>query len=332
MSYYSSSTITETYERWTVASSMNYNDWGGGPSEILITWIVRRLDDGVVNYTGNDFNGMVAEGVIPFMGQSYEVFDPASVFGCWQPLARCHNIAFETLDANGRCKITASFQTLSSTDPKTITYLTPGPGGPPTPNPIKNYLPGSVEYVGTTRSSVHTRANWTVAVPSFNPPSGLVYKNTIDIGGTTIGGSKGIEVPIEQIRMRIRIVRDSRVAPMDDQQDQVDDYVGKMHYKDGSSPFWGFLEGTIICESITMNKIEGTEYYEVVFDFLHDKLNFFDQIPQEEAWGEIKTAGSDATPIDVRWERKYYQPKDFNLIFAAEPDLVAIIQNGYWIP
>jgi hypothetical protein len=80
-----------------------------------------------------------------------------------------------------------------------------------------------------------------------------------------------------------------------------------------------------------MTKIEGTEYYEVVFNFLWDEFAFHDQVPELEAWGDVRMTGSPPTLYRVDWQRKKFTGVNFNNILSAEADLKAIIEKGYWV-
>lgn len=327
-----SGVVTTSYEIFFVSSTETNGDFGQ-QSEIVQQYIVRRLDEGVVNYNGEDLNGMYVEGAIPTIGTLYLDWDPASERGTWQALARCRNVVFETIDKQGRCRVTVTWTTLAATDPNTIVVL---PSQIPSPNPIKNFLPASIEYSSSVRAVKLYRTGWTTVPPTVDGATFLpVDATTADIGGTNAKNPKeGIDSFCSQVNLRMRLMRDATLAPMADQWTVVQDYIGKIHASGTSGtnvqPFFNFPAGTIICESVSMTKIEGTEYYEVVFNFLWDEFAFHDQVPELEAWGDVRMSGSPPVLYRVDWQRKKFAGVDFNNILSGELDLKAIIERGYW--
>ena len=324
---------TTTYESFFKNSSESQADCG--LSTITQTYIVRRLDDEVVNYNGDDLNLMMDEGIIPYPGDLYGVWDPSSLRGTWQALARCRTHSFETIDAKGRCAVTITWSTQAYVDPSTI--VTHGEAIPD-PNPIVRILPASMELSTQLRTSRIYRKGWSVGVPLVDGTTNMpVNESTSDIGGTSTRDIKnGLEIPVTQTRLRLRIMRDATVDRMADQWDVLKDYVGKIHARTATGaaidPFLGFPAGSLVCDSVAMTKIDGTEYYEIVMDFLWDEFAHHDQSPTLEAWGDIKMSGTGATlkADEVKWERKPFSGVDFNNLLAAEPELLAYIERGYW--
>ena len=336
---YVCSVSTATFERWFVSSSEHYDDIGG-TSTITQEYIIRRNDEHVVNYNGEDLNIMIVEGVIPAVGDLYVDFDAASARGLWQWLCRCRSVDFTTIDAAGRCKVTVIWSTMAAVDPKTIAIL---PGTIPNPNPIKTLLPSSIEYQATVRSTTMYQYGTTGTAMSAPPSvSGnapniiLVDKSASHIGGLTVKDLQGIDHDVAQCRIRMRLVRDATVAKMTDNWSVVKNYIGKMHLSNNTTnaaarQFFGFDNGTIICENVTMTKLQD-EYYEIVFDFLWDEYNFCDQKVTMEPWGDPKLNGNTLQYEEVLWQRKPRTPVDFNAILSSEPDTKTFLQRGYWEP
>jgi hypothetical protein len=324
---YTCSTTTATYERWFVESNEKYNDLGA-TQEIIQTYIIRRLDDTVVNYNGDDLNKMIVEGAIPAVGDLYINWDASSQKGMWQSLARCRSIDFQTIDAVGRVRVTILWTCMAATDPKTITYLGTNPYDP-TKN--VNYLPASMEYQASLRTTKVWKTGWTTQPPGVNASNAPVDITAADIGGTTVKELEtGLEYVVPQNRMRLRIVRDGTVAKMVDQWDVVKTYIGKIHAGTADT-FFKFDPGTIICEGVSMVKLDH-EYYEVVFDFLWDAFNHHDQVVTFEAWGDPKLQGNTLNLERVDWQRLPRAAANFNNIFTNEPELKKIIERGYWEP
>ena len=327
-SIWSSSVTTTSYERWFVSSSERYNDLGGS-QEIIQVYIIRRLDDGVVNYNGDDLNKMIVEGAIPAVGDLYEDWDASSARGMWQGLCRVRTIDFETIDTTGRVRVTVNWSCLAATDPKTITAFGQSI---PNPNPIKNFLPASIEYQASLRSTKVYNTGWSTQPPTIGTtPFAPVDTTSANIGGTTVSDwANGLDTVVPQVRVKLRIVRDATVAKMVDQWDVVSTYIGKIHATT-TDKFFKFDPGTIICEGVSMLKLEG-EYYEVVFEFLWDGFSFHDQVITSFADGEPKFNGSTLNFERVDWKRSTRTGANFNNIFSTEADLKLIVERGYWEP
>ena len=324
---YTCSVTTTTYERWFIESNEKYNDLGA-TQEIIQTYIIRRLDDTVVNYNGDDLNNMIVEGIIPAVGDLYINWDANSQKGMWQSLARCRTIDFQTIDAVGRVRVTILWTCMAATDPKTIFYLGQNPYDP-TKN--VNYLPASMEYQASLRTTKVYKVKWTTNPPTVNASNAPVDITTADIGGDTVKDfTEGLEYIVPQNRLRLRIVRDGTVAKMVDQWDVVKTYIGKIH-AGTANKFFKFDPGTIVCEGVSMIKLDH-EYYEVVFDFLWDGFHHHEQSVTLEAWGDPKLQGNTVTLERVDWQRTPREAADFNNIFTNDPDLKLIIERGYWEP
>lgn len=329
---YICSVKTTTYERWFIDSVERYNDIGQ-TQEIIQTYIVRRLDDAVLNYNGDDLNKMIVEEAIPAVGDLYgAVWDTSSNKGMWQALCRCRSIDFQTIDATGnRVKVTTTWSTNAATDPKTIHYL-----GQSNPDPTKNvnYLPASIEYQASLRAMKMYKTGWTTQPPtvdgSFNP----VDTTSADIGGTSVKDPSGLEVQVPQTRVRLRIMRDASVTKMEDQWTVVKDYIGKIYSGSTSGAavkFFNFENGTIYCEGVSMTKLDH-EYYEVIFDFLWDAYSHHEQVVDSEPWGDPKLQGNTLNYERVDWKRVPRAAANFNNIFTNEPELKKIVARGYWEP
>lgn len=334
MTAYSSSVTSTTYERWFIASNEKYQDLSG-TNEIIQQYVIRRLDGGVLNYNGDDLNLMIVEEIIPAVGDPYSMWDPLTVKGIWQALARCRSVDFETADKTGnRAVVTIVWSTYAAVDPKTIYYLGTNPV-----DPAKNvtYLPARLEYQATLRAAKVFNTKTPTAALTAPPTAGTTSPwDPIDISPAHIGGStvsdynNGLMTEVSQVRVKLVIMRDASVAKMSDQWNVVKDYIGKIHAKTADN-FFNFAPGTIICEGVSMNKLDH-EYYEVVFDFLWDEFYHHNQVPKLTADGQPILSGNTLQYQEVKWQRQARDGVNFNNIFSSEPGLKAIVERGYWAP
>lgn len=342
------STRTTTYEIWFKGFQFTQGDLGN-QSEIIAQYLIRRLDDGVVNYAGQDANQMIVELAHPAIGDLYGDIDPSTERGTIQALARCRSVQYQTADPVGRCLVTCTFTTVAAVDPKTITAFGQSV---PNPNPIKLYLPASVDFQTQFRTTRIWRKGWTTAPLGVDANNRPIDVSTGDIGGTSVTNvAEGLEIPVAQTIIRMKIMRDASVARMEDQWSGlaaappnpaypgIKDYIGRLHGNTPSgtgtvNPFLRFEKGTLLCSSVSMAKIEGTEYYEVNFEFVWDQFNFCDQVPVLEPWGDVKMTdvGGTLKAETVKWERKPYEGVNFNNLFTNEVELYNIIARGYWNP
>ena len=338
------STVTTTYETWFKGFQITQSDFG--PTEIVAQYLVRRLDDGVVNYAGDDGNRMIVEGAHPVIGDLYVDEDPASAFGTTAQLARCRAIQYQTADTIGRCLITCTFSCQAMVDPKTIVAFGQTV---PNPNPIKVYLPASMDFQTSFRSTRIWRTDPTTAPLGVDATNRPINISSGDIGGTSVKNvAEGQEVEVAQTIIRVRILRDASLYKMEDQWSGITtpttivgikEYVGKLHGNTPTgtgavNPFFKFEKGTIQCRSVSMTKLEGSEYYEVNMEFVWDEYNFCDQQPELNPDGSIKmtTLGGTLKAESVYWVRKPFKGINFNNLFANDPGLYDIVARGYWVP
>ena len=338
------STLTTTYEIWFKGFQITQSDFG--PTEIVAQYLIRRIDDGVVNYAGDDGNKMIVENAHPVIGDLYVDTDPASTFGTTAQLARCRAVQYQTADTIGRCLVTCTFTCQAMVDPKTIVAFGQTV---PNPNPIKVYLPASMDFQTSFRSTRIWRTDPATAPLGVDANNRPVNISSGDIGGTSVKNvAEGQEVEVAQTIIRVRILRDASLYKMEDQWSGITtpttvvgikEYVGKLHGNTPSgtgtvNPFFKFDKGTIQCRSVSMTKIEGSEYYEVNMEFVWDEYNFCDQQPELNPDGSIKmtTVGGTLKAASVFWVRKPFKGINFNNLFANDPGLYDIIARGYWVP
>lgn len=338
------STLTTTYEIWFKGFQITQSDFG--PTEIVAQYLIRRKDDGVVNYAGDDGNKMIVENAHPVIGDLYVDTDPDSAFGTTAQLARCRAVQYQTADTIGRCLVTCTFTCQAMVDPKTIVAFGQTI---PNPNPIKVYLPASMDFQTSFRSTRIWRTDPATAVLGVDANNRPVNISSGDIGGTSVKNvAEGQEVEVAQTIIRVRILRDASLYKMEDQWSGITtpttvvgikEYVGKLHGNTPSgtgtvNPFFKFEKGTIQCRSVSMTKIEGSEYYEVNMEFVWDEYNFCDQQPELNPDGSIKmtTVGGTLKAASVFWVRKPFKGINFNNLFANDPGLYDIIARGYWVP
>ena len=87
----------------------------------------------------------------------------------------------------------------------------------------------------------------------------------------------------------------------------------------------------MLCEGVTVSKTgAGTEYYEVIFEFLYDFWAHHEQVPTCTPDGR-PTQGSTG-PSEVKWKRVGRDTADFNNIYGSPADAVLknLIEKGYW--
>ena len=343
------STKTATYETWFKGFQITQSDFG--PTEIVSQYLVRRLDDGVVNYAGQDGNQMITEGAHPVIGDLYIDTDPASARGTTAQLARCRAVQYQTADTIGRCLVTCTYSCQAMVDPKTIVAFGQSI---PNPNPIKVYLPASIDFQTSFRSTRIWRTDPTTAPLGVDANNRPINVSSGDIGGDSVKNvAEGQEIEVAQTVIRLRILRDASLYKMEDQWsglaaapptiptaiDGLKEYVGRLHGNKPTvtgavNPFFKFEKGTIQCRSVSMTKIEGSEYYEVNMEFVWDEYNFCDQQPELNPDGSIKmtTVGGTLKAANVFWVRKPFKGANFLTIFGQDPGLYDIVARGYWTP
>jgi hypothetical protein len=102
-------------------------------------------------------------------------------------------------------------------------------------------------------------------------------------------------------------------------------YMGKLN----SAIFMGAPIGTVLCEGVSVSKTgAGTEYYEVIFEFLYDFWAHHEQVPTCEPSGR-PLLGSTG-PSTVYWKRVARDSANFNAIYSGDAVLTNLIEKGYW--
>lgn len=179
-------------------------------------------------------------------------------------------------------------------------------------------LPAQTEYVARTRMTRVFRTGWTT-----NPPAA---SDATDIGGTaTAGGFQGVDFLVGQVQIRMRFTQDARVVPMNASAASLTGYIGTRN----NATFAGFAAGSLICEGVSVSKLSsGTEYYEVIFEFLYDRWNHHEQVPTMAEDGRPKLNATGAA--EVKWKRLPRTAVNFNDLYAGDARLQKLVEEGFW--
>ena len=190
---------------------------------------------------------------------------------------------------------------------------------PTSSSSLRYQLPAMSEYTARQRTTKVYRTGWsTVPPPTLNISAS-------EIGGTNVvGGSTAIDMLVPQISIRVRATQDSSVTSML-QATTLANYMGKLN----SVAFMGAAIGTVLCEGVSVSKTgAGTEYYEVIFEFLYDFWAHHEQVPTCEPTG--RPLQGSTGPSEVKWKRVGRDSADFNAIYSGDAVLKNLIEKGYW--
>ena len=317
--------VTTTFERYLVDFQSTYSDYDGTSTLVETFRIKKRTNPagpiiapgGILIVDGDDWQLMIAEGVIPVIGEqriNWTGSPPTYPF-CSFPVSlmrlRSHDFS---VSKTGDITCVLTWSTLYTLKPSTVNATPPAV-------PVWD-LPASIEYMASTRAMAAWRRNWSV-----NPPVGS-DATTVDISGAAFSdGTKGAILQVPQVRIRLRIVNDATLsgADMKNQFSQIDDYVGTIN----SDVFLDFPVGTVVCDSVTMGRVQH-EFYEIIMEYTYDKFAHHSQIPKLDPDGNIELDNLGRAKT-VYWERETRTSAPFNNIWNGNTDLQTLAETGYSI-
>lgn len=290
----------------------------GSSNEIIEVWIISPKE-GIVRPETQMHRTLMAENAVPQIGEYYAdwwaAYPSIVLSGNWQGEARCRSHEFTTL-VDGNVQATFRFQT----------FWQKRPGDANT----ALHLPTTVDVGSSTRTMALFRRNWTT------PPIATLDKSAADIGGDAaiLGTKEPYDTVVSQARLRVRLVEDAEILPIDGVATIMALAVGKRN----EEIFMGFPVQSLVLESFAINKLEG-EFYEFTFDAVFDRYYEHDQIPEMDVDGQPKTNNTGTEFSDVRWQRVERETIDFNTFFAytdanfgltPDPIRQEIAEKGYW--
>lgn len=294
---------TTSYE-WWIVNKVYQSGTLGTPHEVVETAIMRRRNGADLNFAA-EYSTMLSEGAVPGPDALY-----GSSTGTYLDHLRCRSVTAEKVDS-AHIKITVRYTGLYSDDGPGV--LTP-----------KAWLPASTEYTARVRPMQAWRRSWTV-----NPSN---VDESAEIGGTNINtNGEPVIQEVPQLSFRVRLTLDASVTGMINAVQPNVDLLGRLN----NDTFYGFVAGTVLCEGITATKLDiGTEYYEVIIDFLYDKFFHMSQVADCDIDGRVipTTAASPGKGAKtVKWKRISRTNGAFNSVFSdnAYKDLA---QKGWWPP
>lgn len=293
------STTFGPYQRDITSKTSNAGPYGS-ESTIDVVCTVYRTDGATIDIT-SEAEAMITENVFTAREASWGTVAGYS----WEQFCNCRSYTLSQVSGK-LIKVSMHFSTLYFVDPTSS-------------GTIKYQLPAMSEYTARQRTTKVYRSGWaTVPPPTLNISAS-------EIGGTNVvGGSTAIDMLVPQISIRVRATQDSSVTSML-QATTLANYMGKLN----SVAFMGAPIGTVLCEGVSVSKIgAGTEYYEVIFEFLYDFWAHHEQVPTCEPSGR-PLLGSTG-PSTVYWKRVARDSADFNAIYASDAVLKNLIEKGYW--
>ena len=290
-------TTTYSYESTALAITMSSI---GGESSISVDRKIVRIDGSTINLTTEE-TLMQTEGVLQAQGSAYTLSPPSGM--TWQQFARYRGHTLTHLP-NKAVNASLKWSTLLTVDPTST-------------SPIRYALPSATEYTSRARTAKFYRVAWSV-----NPPAGS--DTSADIVGTAAaGGFQGIDGSVAQMSVRLRIVFDASIVPMDTAAVAALAYSGMI----SSATFLGFPAGSMVCEGVSLSRREH-EYYDVVFDFLYDAYYHHEQVATVAEDGHPKISATG--PVEVKWKRLPRTAANFNTIYGGDTNLQTQAENGWW--
>lgn len=274
----------------------------GGESEINIVRIIKKIDGSALNPV-TEYEAMITDGALPIID-----YDDYGATTSWQQFCKARSIQVQQLENGKAVQASISFRTKYVISPcSTETEIT--------------MLPAQYSFVTASRNLKLHRMSWTT-----NPPT-TSANTTGDIGGTSVTGADGFEsVQIGQVRIRFRATQDATVVPITTAATALTNYSNTTN----SAAFCGFPAYSLICEGVNIEKEQGNEFYEVIFEFLYDKFFHFSQVATIDADGRPKMTTSGQLS-EVKWIRLPRTATDFNNIYAGDTDLKSYAENGWWV-
>jgi hypothetical protein len=294
------STVFGAYQRDITSKTSNAGPYGS-ESTIDVVCTVYRTDGATIDIT-SEAEQMITDKVFTAREASWGTVAGFS----WEQFCNCRSYTLSQVSGK-LIKVSMHFSTLYFVDPTSS-------------GTIKYQLPAMSEYTARQRTTKVYRTAWSVVPPPLSNASA-------DIGGTNVvGGSTAIDMLVPQISIRVRATQDSSVTSML-QATTLANYMGKLN----SVAFMGAPIGTVLCEGVSVSKTgAGTEYYEVIFEFLYDFWAHHEQVPTCEPTG--RPLQGSTGPSEVKWKRVARDSANFNDIYGspADPVLKNLIEKGYW--
>ena len=292
------STVFGPYQRDITSKTSNAGPYGS-ESTIDVVCTVYRTDGATIDIT-SEAEAMITEKVFTAREASWGTVAGYS----WEQFCNCRSYTLSQVSGK-LIKVSMHFSTLYFVDPTSTSTL-------------RYQLPAMSEYTARQRTTKVYRTAWSVV-----PPPGS--NASADIGGTNVvGGSTAIDMLVPQVSIRVRATQDSSVTSML-QATTLANYMGRLN----SAIFMGAPIGTVLCEGVSVSKTgAGTEYYEVIFEFLYDFWAHHEQVPTCTPDGRPKLTSTG--PSEVKWKRVGRDSADFNAIYASDTVLQNLIEKGYW--
>ena len=292
------STAFGVYRRDITSKTSNAGPYGS-ESTIDVVCTVYRTDGATIDIT-SEAEAMITEKVFTAREASWGTVAGYS----WEQFCNCRSYTLSQVSGK-LIKVSMHFSTLYFVDPTSTSTL-------------RYQLPAMSEYTARQRTTKVYRTAWSVV-----PPPGS--NASADIGGTNVvGGSTAIDMLVPQVSIRVRATQDSSVTSML-QATTLANYMGRLN----SAIFMGAPIGTVLCEGVSVSKTgAGTEYYEVIFEFLYDFWAHHEQVPTCTPDGRPKLTSTG--PSEVKWKRVGRDSADFNAIYASDTVLQNLIEKGYW--
>ena len=295
------STAFGPYQRDITSKTSNAGPYGS-ESTIDVVCTVYRTDGATIDIT-SEAEAMITEKVFTAREASWGTVTGYS----WEQFCNCRSYTLSQVSGK-LIKVSMHFSTLYFVDPTSTSTL-------------RYQLPAMSEYTARQRTTKVYRTGWTT------PPPPTLNVSASEIGGTNVvGGSTAIDMLVPQVSIRVRATQDSSTVSML-QATTLANYMGKLN----STAFFGAAAGTVLCEGVSVSKTgAGTEYYEVIFEFLYDFWAHHEQVPTCTPDGR-PTQGSTGPSI-VYWKRVGRDTAEFNNIYGSPADAVLknLIEKGYW--
>jgi hypothetical protein len=304
--------VTPSFSVYQISAEGVFSDQDGA-STIVERFIVKKNTPSPIT-TGDfvvwvdaDFAQLVLEGVIPAVGVDRATYIPTLICDFPQDTMRCRDVQFVT-QKTGEVLIEVTWSTLYSARGSTLGSTA-----------LYNVLPASMEYAGGTRTMKAWRQEWAEVPPETADTS-------LEIGGLPFfGKTNGVDILVPQVKIRLRFTLDATVTPMISQYAAVVAYLGKIN----TDVFLDFPAGSIICEGITMGKVQH-EYYELIIELLYDAYNHHDQVPEVDPDDGVVLDGNGEAE-SVYWQRIKRDGAPFNNLWNGDPILQEQVETGYLV-
>lgn len=275
----------------------------GGESEVTEERTIVRTDNAVIDILTEE-EALVDAGILRVPDEPYALSPPVGM--SWVQFTRYRGHTLEYAQDKFTVIARMRWSTMYVVDPRSTTS-------------VLYALPAQVDYVGRSRNTKVYRTGWSVAPPAGSDASA-------DITGTAVaGGFQGKDWIVSQVAIRMRFAQDSSSVGMDTAATTLSNYIGTTN----SATFLGFPANSLICEGLSMSKTgNGTEWYEVTFEFLYDKWYHHEQIATSAEDGNPRITSSG--PAEVKWKRLPRTSTDFNNIYGGDALLRDLAENGWW--